>query len=59
MKYNRKTIKNIESECNLCRGSFLVWLNTLNFDREKEEGIRNHLYNHCPSCRVSDKLKKS
>jgi len=57
MKYNRKTIKKIEKDCNLCQNSFTVWLSTLNFDREREENIKEHLYNHCPSCKVVEGLK--
>lgn len=57
MKYNNKTIKKIQQDCNLCRGNFLVWLTTLNFDREQEENVKKHLYNHCPNCKLFDKLK--
>jgi hypothetical protein len=59
MKYNKSSIKKIEKECTLCRDSFVVWLTTLNFDRDKEENIKKSIYNHCPSCRVLEKSKKN
>lgn len=58
MKYNQKTIQKIEKDCNLCKANFMVWLMTLNFDEEKEENIKEHLYNYCPSCRVLEGIKK-
>lgn len=57
MKFNPKNTKKIERDCNLCRSNFAVWLTTLNFDREKEENIKQHIHNHCPSCRFLRKLK--
>ncbi|MFH1656511.1 MAG: hypothetical protein ABH956_01920 [Candidatus Nealsonbacteria bacterium] len=57
MHYNKGTIKKIKNDCNLCKSNFLVWLSTLNFEKEKEDGIRRHLNNHCPSCRLCEKRK--
>ncbi len=36
----------------------MVWLSTLNFGKEKEENIKKHIYNHCPPCKIFDKIKK-
>lgn len=57
MKYNKQTISKIERNCNLCRGNFLVWLTTFNFDQEKERNIKEHIYNYCPACKIVDKSK--
>ena len=57
MKYNFKTIRKIKENCNNCKNTFSVWLSAMNFEQEKEEGIKNHLYNHCPSCKVLNKIK--
>ncbi len=59
MNYNKKTIGRIMQDCNACRNNFTVWLATLNFGKDKEENIRHHFYNHCPSCKALNKLKKS
>ncbi|MDD2731949.1 MAG: hypothetical protein PHI53_02005 [Candidatus Pacebacteria bacterium] len=57
-KYDRKKhIKEAEKECDTCRNSFIVWLSSLNFEPEKEEEIKAHFLNHCPKCRLVDKVK--
>jgi len=58
MKYNKKSIERINNDCNTCRNNFMVWLSILNFGREKEDNIRKHIYNHCPPCKIFDKINK-
>lgn len=58
MNYNRNTKKEIEKACNLCKGNFFAWLTTLNYEKEKEENVKNHMHNYCPACRVFEKRIK-
>lgn len=58
MKYNKETKKEIQKTCNLCKGNFFAWLTTLNYERDKEENVRRHMYNYCPACKVFDKRIK-
>lgn len=55
MKYNEDTKKEIIKQCNVCRGNIMAWLTSVNFDQEKECGVKSHLYNYCPACRVFEK----
>ena len=57
MKYNKETIQKIKKDCNVCRGSFYAWMNVLNYNKDKENNIKNHFYNHCPPCKIADKVK--
>ncbi len=47
MKEDKKAIVR---KCNLCKASFNAWLPTLNYDNDKEEAVKGHVYNYCPVC---------
>ncbi len=47
----------MKKECIKCKNSLAAWLSSLNYDKDKEEAIRENSYNYCPVCISSKKNK--
>ena len=53
----KKNYKSIKKECNSCKANLTAWLSSLNYDKNKEEAMKDNFHNYCPVCIVSEKTR--
>ena len=56
---DQEKFKKIEVECAVCKTKFDIWLESVNYNEEVEQRIRDNVYRYCPACRALEKINET